>query len=129
MISVGRIAPGVMPGPFDSEIRTRVFGWLRSTWRHVRAASRARSSHGPSVPGIHEQREHVLADAVQQIVLVPHVVVEGHRLDPELAADPPHGDGVQTLRVHDPERRLDDPVARELLPVFRSRCLFHEQVP
>jgi hypothetical protein len=64
-----------------------------------------------------ELRHHALADAVEDVLLVLDVVVERHRLDPELAPDPTHGDGVQALRVHESKRGLDHAFPRERLAV------------
>ena len=57
----------------------------------------------------------LLDDPVEHVVLVLDVVVEGHRLDAELAADPAHRDGVEALGVHDPQGRLDHALPREAL--------------
>jgi hypothetical protein len=58
---------------------------------------------------------HAFGDALEDVVLVRDVVVQRHRLHAELPPDPAHGDGLETLRVHDAQRRLDDPVSGERL--------------
>ncbi len=48
---------------------------------------------------------------VEQLVLAADVVVERHRLDAELLADPPHRDRAEALRVGDGDGRAEDAVA------------------
>jgi hypothetical protein len=76
---------------------------------------------GPVVGGSGELElvHHAFGDALEDVVLVLDVVVQRHRLDAELPADPAHRDGLETLFVHDAQRRLDDPVSGERLAVPR----------
>ena len=85
------------------------------------ATPRARPSPAvlrPVLDGIgeFELRHDVLADPVEEVLLVLDVVVQRHRLDADLAGDPPHRDGLEALLVHDPESRLDHAIAGERLP-------------
>src|SRR4249919_2023746 len=89
------------------------------------AAPRARAGAALLGPFASLRREleaghHPVADALQEVVLVPHVVVERHRLGADLAGDPAHGDRIESLGVHDVQGRLDDPVAREAFAGLRG---------
>ena len=57
--------------------------------------------------------EDEVEDAVEQVVLVRHVVVEGHRLEAEHLAELPHRHGLDPALVRKLERRLEDALAAE----------------
>jgi hypothetical protein len=56
---------------------------------------------------------HELRDAVEQVLLVPDVVVQRHGLHAELAAQAAHGEGLESFRVHHAQAGPEDPLARE----------------
>ena len=60
--------------------------------------------------GVEELRVDVVTDPLEQVFLIPNVVVERHRLDAELPTHPAHRDRVETLGIHDLEGGLDDPL-------------------
>ena len=57
--------------------------------------------------------EHEVEDAVEQVVLVRDVVVEGHRLEAEHLAELAHRHGLDPALVRELERRLEDALAAE----------------
>ncbi len=54
-------------------------------------------------------------DAVDDLVLVGEVVVERHRLDAEVLAEPAHAQAIEPALVGQPEGGLEDAVAGERL--------------
>lgn len=64
-------------------------------------------------------------DAVQEVVLVGHVVVERHRLDAERITEPAHGEAVQTFTVRQLHGRAKQAISREGRPGFRSPFYSH----
>jgi hypothetical protein len=60
-----------------------------------------------------EAGEHDLREPCQDGRFVRQVVVERHRVDPEGRGQPPHGQRVDALVVHDPQRRSQDRLAAQ----------------
>src|SRR5438132_6136407 len=86
----------------------------------------------PLLGGEPELAEDLFTDRVEYLLLVPHVVVQGHGLHPEFATDVPHGHGLQPILVHDPKRGADDSLPGEWLPVGSrplGRSDFHLPAP
>src|ERR687893_1168832 len=71
----------------------------------------------PLLGGNLELPQQHLDHPVQQGVLVGHVVVERHRLDPELRPQPPHAERLQPLAVGEPHRRLQHPPPAQRQPL------------
>ena len=74
------------------------------------------------VPGGHlNLAQNQLDDPVAQVLLVGDMVVERHRLDAELLAEPAHGERVEPLLVGDPDRRAQHAVPRQRSAVLSAR--------
>jgi hypothetical protein len=56
---------------------------------------------------------HELDDPVEQAVLALGVVVDRHRIDAQLRAEPAHRERVEALAIDEAERGLQDPSAVE----------------
>jgi len=68
-----------------------------------------------------EVRHHACADAVEKVLLVGDVVVEGHGLDADLARHAAHRDRLDPLGVHDLQRRVDHTLPGEALSRLDGR--------
>ena len=55
--------------------------------------------------------ERAVDDRAEQLVLARDVAIQGHRRDAELRRDPAEADRLESARVGDRERRLDDELA------------------
>lgn len=59
-------------------------------------------------------------DAVQDLVLVRDVVVQRHRLDPELPGEPPHAEGLDPLCVGEGEGGAEHPAPCSGIPILAA---------
>jgi len=64
-----------------------------------RAPSIEKSSSSRSLTPVCDVAQHQVGDAIEDVVLVGHVVVQRHRLDPDLPAEPAHGQRVDPALV------------------------------
>jgi hypothetical protein len=71
--------------------------------------------------GVLDLRGDDVDHAVQQVFLVGDVVIERHRLDPELPGQAAHGERPEAVAVGQGDRRLEHPGAREGAPWCRAR--------
>ena len=55
--------------------------------------------------------EDLLDHALDQVLLAVDVAVQRHRLDAELASEPPHREGVEALAVDEVEGGAEHPIA------------------
>ncbi len=58
-------------------------------------------------------RENDLDDPLLEVFFARDVVVERHRLDPELASKPAHAEPLDPVAVRDPDGGLEDALAVE----------------
>jgi len=70
-------------------------------------------SHSPPGGGQLALREHEVEEAVDQLVLVGHGVVERHRLEAELLAELAHRQRLEAVLVDEDEGGLEDPLSAE----------------
>ena len=91
---------------------------LRAVSTRVRsAAAQSRSASGPAARAdlFVELADDGVDHAVEQRLLVGDVVVQRHRLDPELLAEPAHRQRAETLVVGEGHGRLQDEVSAQRL--------------
>ncbi len=69
-------------------------------------------------PGGVYTRHHRLEHEVVKRRLVGDMVVRGHGIDPELGAQPAHGERLEPLGVDDLDGRVDDALPSERFDVF-----------
>ena len=67
--------------------------------------------------------DHQLAEAVQHLLATPDVVVEGHRRNTQLAAEPAHRQRLRPLAVDQSKGRLEDAAAAERLVLCALRSV------
>ena len=82
-----------MPGPMLNRdmISSAAQGWAsRTSWAEIAPLPHGRLPVRPGRRDVDVAQDQV-DDAVEDVVLVRHVVVQRHRLDPELLAEPAHG--------------------------------------
>ena len=89
----------------------------------VPPGARARLAHLRPVLGRlgeHEVAHHPIADPLEKIVLVLHVVVQRHRFDADLACHASHRHRLEPLGVHHEESGVDDAVAGQTFAWLRG---------
>ena len=106
-------------------------GFRRDSIRPIAQRWRARTSRTEiarrriAVPSRPRGRQVDLAedeidDAVDELVLVGEVVVERHRLDPELLAELAHAEGLEPALIGEPEGGLEHPLPAQAVRAVGS---------
>ena len=98
--------------------------------KHHRTGGHDPSPHGRLPVGVLRRwldlPDHDVDDAVEDVLLVPDVVVERHRVDTEDLAELAHADGVAAASIGELEGSLEDPLLAQREPGRRVRvCLGH----
>ncbi len=96
-------------------------GWRSITPRAAITWARSAAFQSPGRVGQLDLADDHVRDAIEDLVLVPDVAVERHRIDAELLAEPAHAQGVDALAIGEVDGSPKDALLGQGRPTVRAR--------